>query len=186
MGAKRAVEGRSQPYDVLLAAYQKKSIGRPNAKDQATKPRGTLIIYLKKNTVLMRYLAEETIIGLGIESIKPQAVTSSSSAPEESFLDSDEEVENVMQSMRYSRPAPLAQKPYFFTKRRRQCFRLRDILLDAITPKSTTTTATTTTNAVNTTTSASMNNNNMNSLYTQQQYPLETSFISLNNTPHFW
>lgn len=35
MGAKRAVEGRSQPYDVLLAAYQKKSIGRPNAKEQA-------------------------------------------------------------------------------------------------------------------------------------------------------
>lgn len=35
MGSKRAVEGRSQPYDVLLAAYQKKSIGRPNGKDQA-------------------------------------------------------------------------------------------------------------------------------------------------------
>jgi SCA7, zinc-binding domain len=32
MGAKRAVVGRSQPYDVLLAAYQKKSIGRPQSK----------------------------------------------------------------------------------------------------------------------------------------------------------
>lgn len=40
MGAKRSVEGRSQPYDVLLAAYQKKSIGRPNAKEQAAKTKG--------------------------------------------------------------------------------------------------------------------------------------------------
>jgi hypothetical protein len=32
MGAKRAVAGRSQPYDVLLAAYQKKAIGRPQGK----------------------------------------------------------------------------------------------------------------------------------------------------------
>lgn len=29
MGAKRAVEGRSQPFNELLAAYQKKGIGRP-------------------------------------------------------------------------------------------------------------------------------------------------------------
>ncbi|KAI9315220.1 SCA7, zinc-binding domain-containing protein [Dichotomocladium elegans] len=29
MGAKRAVAGRSQLYDILLAAYQKKSVGRP-------------------------------------------------------------------------------------------------------------------------------------------------------------
>lgn len=32
MGAKRAVAGRSQPYDLLLAAYQKKAIGRPQSK----------------------------------------------------------------------------------------------------------------------------------------------------------
>lgn len=55
---------------------------------------------------------------------------------EETFIDSDEEVENIMQALKYSKPVPLAQKPFFFVKRRRQCFRLRDILLDAITPKS--------------------------------------------------
>lgn len=54
------------------------------------------------------------------------------------FIDSDEEVENVMQALKLSRPAPLAQKSHFFVKRRRQCFRLRDVLLDALTPKSTT------------------------------------------------
>lgn len=41
-----------------------------------------------------------------------------------------------MQALRLSRPTPLAQKPFFFVKRKRQCYRLRDILLDAITPKS--------------------------------------------------
>jgi hypothetical protein len=40
MGAKRAVEGRSQPYDVLLAAYQKKGIGRPNGKEVLAKKKG--------------------------------------------------------------------------------------------------------------------------------------------------
>lgn len=92
------------------------------------------------------------------------------------FIDSDEEVESVMQSIKRSRPSPLAQKPYFYTKRRRQCFRLKDILLDAITPKSSVT-------------SANNNNNTITqqpTLYSQQQYPIETSFISLNNTSHFW
>lgn len=41
MGAKRSVDGRSQPYDVLLAAYQKKSIGRPNGKEHLSKKKGT-------------------------------------------------------------------------------------------------------------------------------------------------
>lgn len=40
MGAKRAVEGRSQKYDVLLQAYQKKSIGRPNGKEHVAKKKG--------------------------------------------------------------------------------------------------------------------------------------------------
>lgn len=44
MGAKRAVEGRSQPYDVLLQAYQKKSIGRPNGgKELLSKKKGMRI-----------------------------------------------------------------------------------------------------------------------------------------------
>jgi hypothetical protein len=55
MGAKRAVEGRSQPYDVLLAAYQKKSIGRPNGKEVLAKKKGTFFFlkdsYLVKLTL---------------------------------------------------------------------------------------------------------------------------------------
>ncbi|KAI8976752.1 SCA7, zinc-binding domain-containing protein [Pilobolus umbonatus] len=45
MGLKRAVEGRSQAYDILLAAYQKKAIGRPNGKE----------IVKKKGKVLEAY-----------------------------------------------------------------------------------------------------------------------------------
>lgn len=81
---------------------------------------------------------------------------------EEPHVDSDEEVENIMQAVYSSRPTPLARKPYYFVKRRRQCFRLQDILLDAITPKSTTTNNTTV------------------------PFRQPPSFISLNNTPHFW
>lgn len=32
MGAKRAVEGRTHPFNELLAAYQKKGIGRPQGR----------------------------------------------------------------------------------------------------------------------------------------------------------
>lgn len=54
---------------------------------------------------------------------------------EEQYINSDEELENVLDAMRYSRPTPLAQKSFYFVKRRRQCYRLHDILLDTITPK---------------------------------------------------
>ena len=35
MGAKRAVAGRSMPYDMLLAAYQKKNQSREDSTEQA-------------------------------------------------------------------------------------------------------------------------------------------------------
>lgn len=55
MGAKRAVEGRSQPYDVLLAAYQKKSIGRPNGKEVLAKKKGTWTYTLPIFDKLIQY-----------------------------------------------------------------------------------------------------------------------------------
>ncbi|KAI9301645.1 hypothetical protein BJ944DRAFT_168714 [Cunninghamella echinulata] len=105
MGAKRAVAGRSQPYDVLLAAYQKKAIGRPQSNNNNNNTNNT-------NTNNNHNLNNN-----------------------EDYFDSDEEVENIMQALRSNHPTPLAQKPNFYVKRKRQCFRLRDILLEAITPK---------------------------------------------------
>ncbi|GAN10826.1 SCA7-domain-containing protein, partial [Mucor ambiguus] len=148
MGAKRAVEGRSQKYDVLLQAYQKKSIGRPNApassiaastgfNSNGTISGGKSIKNLKR---LQGQQISPSVNGNnGSNSSGIKSNLASTQLNEEPFVDSDEEVENVMQALKLSRPTPLAQKPFFFVKRRRQCFRLRDVLLDSITPKSATT-----------------------------------------------
>ncbi|CEP08539.1 hypothetical protein [Parasitella parasitica] len=154
MGSKRAVEGRSQPYDVLLQAYQKKSIGRPNGKEYLTKNKASSSTTVSTSALNISGAASSSA-GKSIKNLKRlQGQHSSTSVNgnngsnssgikststqlnEEPFVDSDEEVDVVMQALKLSRPAPLAQKPFFFVKRKRQCFRLRDILLDSITPKS--------------------------------------------------
>ncbi|KAI9025899.1 SCA7, zinc-binding domain-containing protein [Phycomyces nitens] len=128
MGAKRAVANRSQPYDVLLAAYQKKSIGRPQTGPAMAGPNPTTVPPIKlPQTRPLTATTSTTAIA-----------TTEPAVPDEHYVDSDEEVENVMDGIRHSYPAPMASKPFYFVKRRRQCFRLRDILLDAITPKATT------------------------------------------------
>ncbi|ORY93612.1 SCA7, zinc-binding domain-domain-containing protein [Syncephalastrum racemosum] len=120
MGAKRAVAGRSQPYDVLLSAYQKKAIGRPQTSGSDKK--GITAQTAKTTT----------------KSIKkfPTTPAEAQAPTEEQFVNSDEEVENVMQALKSKYCAPLAEKPFYFVKRRRQSYRLRDVLLDTITPKS--------------------------------------------------
>jgi hypothetical protein len=100
MGAKRSVKGRSQSYDLLLAAYQKKTIGRPNVQEQST------------NIYKVKLMNEEN-----------------------NLIDSDDEMDTVMEGVQYIQPLPLAEKSYHFIKRKRQCFRMKGILLDAITPK---------------------------------------------------
>ncbi|KAG0736718.1 hypothetical protein G6F22_012671 [Rhizopus arrhizus] len=100
MGAKRSVKGRSQSYDLLLAAYQKKTIGRPNVQEQPT------------NIYKVKLMNEE-----------------------HNLIDSDDEMDTVMEGVQYIQPLPLAEKSYHFLKRKRQCFRMKGILLDAITPK---------------------------------------------------
>lgn len=62
-------------------------------------------------------------------------IAAAAAGQEEQCVNSDEELENVLDAMRHSRPTPLAQKSFYFVKRRRQCYRLHDILLDTITPK---------------------------------------------------
>ncbi|CAO3620316.1 unnamed protein product [Mucor fragilis] len=157
MGAKRAVEGRSQKYDVLLQAYQKKSIGRPNGKEHGAKnkaPTSNIAAStgINSNGTISGGKSIKNLKRLQGQQIPPsvngnngsnssgiKSNLASTQLNEEPFVDSDEEVENVMQALKLSRPTPLAQKPFFFVKRRRQCFRLRDVLLDSITPKSATT-----------------------------------------------
>ncbi|KAI7856933.1 SCA7, zinc-binding domain-containing protein [Circinella umbellata] len=133
MGAKRAVSGRSQPYDVLLSAYQKKAIGRPQSGANATTNKGATTV-TKTTKTSTKKLQNRTA------SPAPVSATANThdNTPtnDEHHINSDEEVDSVMNAIRQSCPMPLAEKPFNFVKRRRQCYRLRDILLDTITPKS--------------------------------------------------
>ncbi|KAK7207422.1 SCA7, zinc-binding domain-containing protein [Myxozyma melibiosi] len=94
MGAKRNVPGRSQPYDVLLAAYQKKN------------------------------------------QLKQAALTSSAQLAEDMELangpvDSDEEVESVMDGVHRSFPVPLERKVVMPVRIKHQFFRMREMFASA-------------------------------------------------------
>ena len=108
--------------------------------------------------------------GTDIRGVKPHG-------NEDAFIDSDEEVENIMHALQYSKPTPLAQKPFFFVKRKRQCYRLRDILMDAITPKSA---------ALNESSKPTLTHNgldNRQSYYSQQQQQPSLNFAMSGNNP---
>ncbi|KAF9166246.1 hypothetical protein DFQ26_008387 [Actinomortierella ambigua] len=97
MSAKRAVQGRSQPYDVLLGFYHKKP-APVKAEDKIKR----------------------------IESEAPQA------EKEDVNLDSDEEFNDLLEASRSSDPQPVAMRPMSYVRRRNNCLRIRDLLLDAL------------------------------------------------------
>ncbi|KAI7887500.1 SCA7-domain-containing protein [Lichtheimia hyalospora FSU 10163] len=154
MGAKRAVAGRSQPYDVLLSAYQKKAIGRPQTTGAGAGDRKGGTSTSKSSKASTKKSQKQ--IGPTTQTCPSSTDTA---AQEEQYINSDEELENVMHAVTESRPAPLAERPFYFVKRRRQCYRLRDILLDAITPK-----AVSMVHSDSNNTLASLYNNNSNTM----------------------
>ncbi|KAI8064760.1 SCA7, zinc-binding domain-containing protein [Gongronella butleri] len=132
MGAKRAVAGRSQPYDVLLAAYQKKAIGRPqtaNASSATPPTSSTTSAPPVKQSLKVKKAATTPAVG------STSTATPNPNNNDQDCVDSDEEVEHVLHALRASHPIPLAQRPHFYVRRQRKTYRLHDILLDAITPK---------------------------------------------------
>lgn len=54
---------------------------------------------------------------------------------EPEVVDSDEETESVRIAIEQTKPIPLGRKQLFYVGRKRKYFKLRDILLEAITPK---------------------------------------------------
>lgn len=54
---------------------------------------------------------------------------------QEDVIDSDEETEHVRMAIEQSRPWPLGKKQVYYARRKRKYHKLRDILLEAITPK---------------------------------------------------
>lgn len=173
MGAKRAVEGRTQPFNELLAAYQKKGIGRPQ---------GIFVNYVLFSGKNLNYCFVVPVgaVGSGNNQISQhghqQSQHQKSSSTKSNVnqqlqqkniveddntnttaIDSDEETENVRTAIEQNRPNPLGCRQVYYVRRKREYHKLRDILLEAITPKvnqsasttSTTTTTTTTTAAAN-------------------------------------
>ncbi|CAG8535953.1 12683_t:CDS:2 [Ambispora leptoticha] len=102
MAAKRAVRGRSQPYDNLLQQYQKKSIdnNQPGMKNEIGKKDGMKIEGADKTE-------EEDIV-------------------------SDDEVDSVMEAIRRSNPQPLARRKSIYAKRpRTDYFNYQSMISDA-------------------------------------------------------
>ncbi|CAG8570051.1 16271_t:CDS:2, partial [Dentiscutata erythropus] len=84
MALKRAVQGRSQPFNTLLSQYQKKSIGRP------------------QNNGVPDNKAENG---------KKDGSTVEVGENDDGVVDSDEEVDAVMEAIMCSKPQPLVTRP---------------------------------------------------------------------------
>ncbi|KAI9277640.1 SCA7, zinc-binding domain-containing protein [Sporodiniella umbellata] len=150
IGAKRAVKGRSETYDSLLVTYLK-IIGERSPNQELSlknKVSSKTSIRTAKPAMLNQEKPLKHLKKLQNQPRFPELVTGenttvrnklqnqdSSQPIEEEFFDSDEEIDSIMQAIQTIKPSPLAQKPCFFIRRKRQYFRIRSTLLDAITPK---------------------------------------------------
>ncbi|KAI9363246.1 SCA7, zinc-binding domain-containing protein [Pilaira anomala] len=147
MGAKRSVEGRSQPFNDLLAAYQKKGIGRPQVpgtmhdKDSTRSKLNALDLNkLSPTTINNNITTTTTTTSVTTSTKKPCTITCTNytilpKQEEPEVVDSDEETESVRIAIEQTKPIPLGRKQLFYVGRKRKYFKLRDILLEAITPK---------------------------------------------------
>jgi hypothetical protein len=189
MGAKRAVEGRTQPFNELLAAYQKKGIGRPQgifvnymifsgknlnyyfvvpvgavgSKNNQTSQHGhqqsqqQKLLSTKSNVNQQQQKSLSTKSNVNQQQQQQQQQQQNAVEDDNTnitAIDSDEETENVRMAIEQNRPNPLGCRQVYYVRRKREYHKLRDILLEAITPKvnPSTSTTSTTNNSIATTT----------------------------------
>lgn len=113
MGAKRAVPGRSLPYDMLLAAYQKKN----QAKQQSLS---------RDNSLHFQLLTLLCVTEAAIDANAPLEDEDDANAGP---VDSDEETAAVMNSLSRWNPRPIVDQPILMPiKRQYQLMRLREQL----------------------------------------------------------
>ena len=112
MGAKRAVPGRSLPYDMLLTAYQKKN----QAKQQSTFSLLTIILLTKSPEA----------------AIDANAPLLDDFADPSGPIDSDEEKDLVMAAIARSRPRPIEQHIFVPRRQRYNYLRVREMLGNAL------------------------------------------------------
>lgn len=116
MGAKRAVAGRSLPYDMLLAAYQKKNQAKQQSKSYYN------------STSLAPLFSVLTII-LTEAALDANAPIEDEDEVNNGPVDSDEECTAVMSALSHWNPQPLMAQPTFTPiKRQYQLARLHEQL----------------------------------------------------------
>lgn len=116
MGAKRAVPGRSLPYDMLLHAYQKKNQAKQQSAGYQLSCFGVLA-------------ADVLIIEAAIDANAPlQDELENNAGP----VDSDEERDAIMAAVARSCPQPLEKSIMVPTQRKYQYVRMKEILSNAL------------------------------------------------------
>lgn len=114
MGAKRAVPGRSLPYDMLLQAYQKKNQAKQQSKLQI--PSGS----------------RPRLTGLTEAAIDANAPLQDDFDKDAGPVDSDEEKDAIMAAIARSRPQPVEQHIFIDTRRKYQYVRMKEMLSNAL------------------------------------------------------
>ena len=122
MGAKRSVLGRSQPYDVLLANYQKKN----QAKQQSESSRPVAAPLAPASSLPNPQDAEAAINAGG----PPPEETEANALP----VDPDEETELVMAAIARHVPQPLERHVMVPVRKKSQYIRMREVMASALRP----------------------------------------------------
>ncbi|KAI1913588.1 SAGA complex subunit Sgf73 [Ophidiomyces ophidiicola] len=118
MGAKRAVPGRSLPYDMLLQAYQKKNQARQQSRFR------TLIVIYSTISACKPHVILISIIEAAIDANAPVHDDLDGNGP----VDSDEEKDAVMAGILRSRPQPLVTHSLIPTRRKYHLVRMKEML----------------------------------------------------------
>jgi SAGA-associated factor 73 len=117
MGAKRAVPGRSLPYDMLLQAYQKKNQARQQSKRLEA-------VLLCRYPFLSRHRANRLRVEAAIDANAPLQDDYDNNGP----VDSDEERDAVMAAISRSCPRPLVTHTLVPTRKKYQYVRMKEML----------------------------------------------------------
>lgn len=122
MGAKRAVPGRSLPYDMLLQAYQKKN----QARQQSTSLSPSFMRC--SHAFLSNFLHAKTSTEAAIDANAPLQDDMDTNGP----VDSDEEKDNVMAAIGRSNPQPIVTQTVISTKNKYRYVRIKEMLSHAL------------------------------------------------------
>ncbi|KEY64309.1 hypothetical protein S7711_06353 [Stachybotrys chartarum IBT 7711] len=132
MGAKRAVAGRSLPYDMLLAAYQKKNQAKQQSKSITSSFQGLipdiLLVGDSHDSFVARGLP--TILEIIIEAaLDANAPVEDDDEANNGPVDLEEETSAVMAALAHWKPQPVVPQPTFTPiKRQYQLSRLHEQL----------------------------------------------------------